>query len=67
MDPFSVCVLYLLCWPVLKPQMTGEPTFPGEVTEKVSVRQSPIDPPTPVATAPAVTTVPLAGPAISKV
>ena len=47
--------------------MTGEPTFPGEVTEKVSVRQSPIDPPTPVATLPTVTTVPLAGPAMSNV
>ena len=35
----------LLCWPVLVPQMVGEPTLPGEVKVNVSVRQSPIDGP----------------------
>ena len=34
----------IMCCPVLNPQMTGEPTFPGEVKEKVSVIQSPIEP-----------------------
>ncbi len=34
-----------LCCPVLKPQMTGEPTFPGLLTEKWSVTQSPMPPP----------------------
>ncbi len=33
----------IICWPVLKPQMTGEPVFPGAVTEKVPVVQSPIE------------------------
>ena len=34
----------IMCWPSLKPQMIGEPTFPGEVMENVSVAQSPIVP-----------------------
>ncbi len=32
----------VLCCPVLNPQMTGDPTLPGEETEKVSVVQSPM-------------------------
>ena len=35
--------LYLLCWPVLNPQITGDPTLLGAVTENVSVKQSPIE------------------------
>ena len=34
----------IMCCPVLKPHMTGEPTFPGDVREKVSMVQSPIEP-----------------------
>ena len=38
---------YLLCWPVLVPQITGEPLneAPPEDTEKLSLEQSPTDPP----------------------
>ena len=36
---------YLLCCPVLKPQMTGLPRFPGEFRVKVSDTQSPMEPP----------------------
>ena len=32
----------LLCWPVLYPQITGEPSLPGELIVNVSVKQSPI-------------------------
>ena len=31
-----------MCWPVLYPQMVGEPMVPGEVMENWSVTQSPI-------------------------
>ncbi len=34
-------VTILLCCPVLMPQMTGDPTFPGDDSEKVSEVQSP--------------------------
>jgi hypothetical protein len=41
-DLFSeILNLNLLCCPVLIPQMTGEPSLPGEVMLKVSVKQSP--------------------------
>ncbi len=33
----------IMCWPVLNPHMIGEPTFPGDVRENVSVVQSPIE------------------------
>ncbi len=49
--------------------MTGEPLFPGEVTEKVSVAQSPTAPPLEAAGSPAGTaaaTVPATGPPMSK-
>ncbi len=35
----------IMCCPVLNPQMMGEPVFPGDVMEKESIVQSPIDPP----------------------
>lgn len=34
----------IMCCPVLKPQMTGEPLLPGALREKVSVVQSPMAP-----------------------
>ena len=34
-----------LCCPVLIPQMTGEPLFPGALTTNESVTQSPMAPP----------------------
>jgi hypothetical protein len=40
------CAQNLRCWPLLKPQMTGLPLFPGAVTVKESVSQSPMEPPT---------------------
>ena len=55
----------LLCCPVLKPQMTGEPGLPGLVMLKVSPIQSPILPPSPlVAPVPISVVVPAAGLAI---
>ena len=61
-------ILSLLCCPVLKPHITGEPGLPGLVMLNVSDMQSPILPPilltAPVATA---VVVPTAGPAMSKV
>ena len=66
-DSFDPCekMYNTLCCPVLKPQITGDPEFPGLVILKVSLRQSPILPPillvAPVATA---VVVPTAGPAI---
>jgi hypothetical protein len=43
----SVLQMYnsLLCWPVLNPQMIGDPSDPGEVSEKLSVVQSPKEEP----------------------
>lgn len=35
----------LLCCPLLKPQMTGVPSEPGVVIEKLSVTQSPNEAP----------------------
>jgi hypothetical protein len=35
----------LQCWPVLKPQIAGEPLFPGAVTTNWSIEQPPIAPP----------------------
>lgn len=46
--------------------MIGEPRFPGDVTEKVSVVQSPMAPPFSTFAA-AVTTVPATGPPMLKV
>ena len=36
---------HLLCWPVLNPQISGEPAFPGEDTVNASTEQSPMEPP----------------------
>ncbi len=55
----------LLCCPVLKPHIMGDPLFPGEVTENVSVVQSPMAPPFNVFAAAAV--VPPTGPPMLKV
>jgi hypothetical protein len=35
----------VLCCPVLNPQISGDPVFPGAVTENPSVTHWPIDPP----------------------
>jgi hypothetical protein len=37
--------LVLQCCPVLKPQIVGEPLFPGAVTTNWSIVHSPIAPP----------------------
>jgi len=62
-------ILYkiLLCCPVLKPQMTGEPLFPGEVTLNESVKHAPMDPPIKVGLTKTPVVVPSKGPAMSKV
>jgi hypothetical protein len=36
---------YLLCCPLLKPQMIGVPSEPGDVIPKLSVTQSPKEEP----------------------
>ena len=36
---------YVLCCPVLKPQMTGLARFPGEAIENPSFKHWPIEPP----------------------
>ena len=59
--------LNILCCPVLKPQMTGEPIFPGEESVKVSVVQSPTAAPTVVEPAAASIVVPAWGPPMLKV
>jgi hypothetical protein len=62
-----VIFLYSLCCPVLNPQMTGDPLFPGEATEKESVAQSPIPAPSVNGAAEGRITVPVLGPSISNV
>jgi hypothetical protein len=42
---FAINMFFLQCWPVLKPQITGVPLFPGVVTTKESITQSPMAPP----------------------
>ena len=40
---YELCILFfLLCWPVLYPQMTGDPSFPGVLIVNESVIQSPM-------------------------
>ena len=55
--------------PVLNPQITGEPTFPDDVTEKESVVQSPMEPPfvDKVSVAPINVAVPTVGDAMLNV
>ena len=61
------CVRCALCCPVLKPHMTGDPDPLGFVMEKVSVRQSPTEPPLLNEYAVPASAVPVWGPASSKV
>jgi len=61
-------VIVLLCCPVLKPQIMGDPTFPGEVMLNWSVKQSPMAEPTLIGASFVFNSVvPWNGPAMSNV